>query len=353
MRQREELTDVSTLERGTRSRNDEMGRQILMPLIKPILDWLHEPDIEEVAMNRPGELWVRFRKPDKDGRLWVPFPEPELDRRRMTLVLHTLANIGNTPNFGPHGMPLCFGTLPGNHRYAGGLGWNFQYESGELSSEGTILFCARQWTRDMSIRFEDYGLEAGKELSSVSGMVSRKADASDGLTRILRSIERGDHLLVSGGMGSGKTTLLNHIIGLLSPNLRIVTVEDTSEMKIPQRNRAHIIVNRMGKTNAITYQSVVDLITRMTPDVIMAGEISTTNAPAVWELMRAGHGHFMTTIHAEHAEEALSTFATRMSHEGTETHDRERLIGEMKKKLRVIQVNRSERTGKREITQVL
>ncbi|WP_163596924.1 ATPase, T2SS/T4P/T4SS family, partial [Klebsiella pneumoniae] len=88
------------------------------------------------------------------------------------------------------------------------------------------------------------------------------------------------------------------------------------------------------------YQHVVDLIVRSTPDIVLAGEISTTNAAAIWELMRSGHGHFMTTIHAESTDEALETFVTRISHsKPDEVRDRDRVIAQMAEKLRVLQMN--------------
>lgn len=352
-RVREEVTSASDVESLSRSEIDSIGRDIILPLAEPIMDWLQEEAIEEIVMNRPGEVWVRRRKADEKGRLWVPYLEKTLDRERMSLIIHTLANVGNTPSFGPAGVPLCFGTLPGGHRYAAGIGPNFQYESGELSSEGTIIFCARQFTRDMDIRFEDYGLRQGAELKPLNAMLSRKLDTSDPLMRVMNSIRRGDHIIVSGAMGSGKTSLLNHIIGMLDRKYRIVTIEDTSELKVPHVNRMHILMNRMGQANQMTYAKVVDLITRMTPDVIMAGEVSTTNAVTIWEMMRAGHGHFMTTIHAETAAEAIDTFIQRMSREDKEgTSDRVTLAKQMREKIRVIQITKFP-DGRREITEVV
>lgn len=328
------------------------SRKVILPMVKSIMHWLTIEEIEEIAINRPGEIWLRLRKPDENGDIWVRRLDPEMTKDYLVNTIYALANISNTPDFGPDGSPVTYGTLPGGHRYAAALGPNFQFESGELDPDGTVLFCSRQSRPDISPQFKDLGLERGKDLSNLTAAMQRKSDSSDPLERLLSSINRGDHIMVSGATGSGKTTLLNKIIAMLPQNLRIVTVEDTSEIKVNQPNHMHVLMNRSNQSNKFDYKSVVDLVVRMTPDVVMAGEISTTNAATIWELMRSGHGSFMTTIHAESTAEALSTFVTRIGHSSpAAATDRERLISEMQSKIRIIQIER-DHNGRRKITAV-
>lgn len=332
--------------------DDMDSRHVILPMVKPLMHWLTIEEIEEIAINQPGEIWLRLRKPDEKGDIWVRRVDEELSRDYLLNVIYALANVSNTPDFGPDGSPVTYGTLPGGHRYAAAIGPNVQYASGELNPQGTILFCSRQNRPDISPQFKDLGLERGKELSDLTAAIQRKSDSSDPLERLLSSITRGDHIMVSGATGSGKTTLLNKIIGMLPQNLRIVTVEDTSEIRVSQPNHMHILMNRSGQSNKFDYKSVVDLVVRMTPDVVMAGEISTTNAATIWELMRSGHGSFMTTIHAESTAEALSSFVTRIEHSApAAASDRERLISEMKAKIRIVQISR-DHNGRRRITAV-
>ena len=119
----------------------------------------------------------------------------------------------------------------------------------------------------------------------------------------------------------------------------MITVEDAREIRVPQANRVHFVLSRTEQTNDFNYARLLDLVVRMTPDVIIGGEISTDNAAVLWEMLGTGHDHFYTTIHAESAEAAYAAFADRILHTQP-AYDRTDLIAEMKKKIRVVQLSR-------------
>jgi type IV secretory pathway ATPase VirB11/archaellum biosynthesis ATPase len=344
---------IMQLDESMMSPGQRTARRIVQSVVEPILGWVERPEVSEIAMNRPEEVWLKLRKPDENGNIWVRRKDGRLDRGMMEAVLHVLANAGNTPNYGPAGQPVCYGTLPGGHRFCGAYGPNFQYYTGENDVEGTVVFVCRQYSPGRRISFEDYGLKRGVELQPFELLASRKSDGSDPITRILASIKRGDHMLISGGTDTGKTTFMNDMLRRVNPRFRILTVQDTPEINVLQPNHYHMLLARQGQPNKFDYRGVVDLIVRSTPDIVVAGEISTTNAAAIWELMRAGSGSFMTTIHAEEAKEAISTFMTRISHTSPqEVADRDRVRSEMLEKLRIVQITKDSRTNERRIVQV-
>jgi type IV secretion system protein VirB11 len=324
---------------------DTVDSSIAAKFSAPILYYLRMPEIEEIAINRPEEIWLRLRKPNDEGEIWECHRDTKLTRSFLTNLIYALANIGNQGNFGkgPGELPVTYGVFPGGHRYAAGIGPNFQYVSGTNDPNGTIVMSARQYKPDAGVQLGDLGLKRGVQLDMMSVKAKRKFDEADPIARLLGSLRRGDHILISGATSTGKTTLMNNLIKMLKMNLRVLTVEDTSELSVPQPNHYHILMNRSGQSNAMTYKDVVDLLVRSTPDIILAGEISTKNAATIWELMRSGHGHFMTTIHAESVDEALETFVTRISHEAPgEVADRQRVVEHMREKLRIIQMNQVE-----------
>ena len=335
------------------SETQQFARAWAIEAVAPILQWVEKPEVEEITINRPNEIWLRLRKPDENGAIWVSRKDDRLDRETLETMLHVLANVNNTPGFGPTKNPITYGTLPGGHRYAGGYGPNLQYYSGETDVNGTVILTVRQAPpRTSSVSFEDYGLVRGRELAPYDLVADRKSDGGDPIGRILCSINRGDHILISGATGSGKTTLMNSMAQKLSKKLRIITVQDVPEINLVQPNRLHIMMPRAGSINDFTYKSVVDLVVRTTPDVVLAGEISTSNAATVWELMKSGHGSFMTTIHAESVSLALSTFMTRIAHSNKEeVADREKVEAEMRRMLRIIQVIRRD-DGSRKIVEI-
>ncbi|WP_162003143.1 ATPase, T2SS/T4P/T4SS family [Microvirga tunisiensis] len=328
-------------------------RTIIAHLLTPLMKWLEHSEVEEIQINRPTEIIQRLRKPLANGSLYAYHRDETLTRSYLTMLAHTMANSQDMANFGPQGVPVVYGTTPRGHRFVCGIGPNIQYDEAEISEVGSVCMVIRQFTQQSEIDLQDYGVTPGLPIErTLKSILNKDADPDDPYTKILNSLDRGDHILISGATGTGKTTLLRALMQKVDPNLRVVTVEDTRELVIPQVNRVHLLMARSGSANEFNYKSVVDLIVRMTPDIVLAGEISTSNAGAVWELMRSGHGHFMTTIHAESSEEAFGTFMTRISHtHENEVKDRDRLLHEMKKRLRVIQIQRE--GAKRLITEVV
>ena len=333
-------------------KGDTKNRIIIRHLVRPLMKWLEHPEVEEIQINRPGEVVQRLRY-EVDGSVYAYHEDEELTRRYLTMVAHAVANNQNMSGFGVDQNPVVYGQLPGGHRFVAAIGQNIQYHDNEIDEFGSVCMVIRQFTEQNNISVKNYGIEAGKRLEGrrFAGLSKAVDDDKDPYSKIFNSLARGDHILISGATGTGKTTLMRALLEKIDPRYRVATVEDTREVVVPHRNRIHIVLDRAGASNAFDYKSVVDLIVRVTPDVVMAGEISTKNAAAIWELMRSGHGHFMTTIHATTTDEALETFMTRISHTMPgEVADRERVRAEMQKTLRVIQI---ERVGeKRKIVEI-
>lgn len=327
--------------------------------LRPIYEHLLHDDVEEVALNRPGEIWRRKRRPDEQGRLWAPYSDARFSQNYLTTICHQLANIQSIPNFGPQGMPLVYGVIPGGHRFGAGVGFNIQYGTPDaFDPSGTICICVRQYTPESPINLTDYGIRPNETVRpALKSMFTKETDPNDDYARIVNSLTRGDHILVSGATGSGKTTLLNRLIRYIDQSRRILTVEDTRELRVTQPNRVHVVMSRTGQANEMSYPAVRDLIVRMTPDIVLAGEISQKNAATIHELMTTGHGHFMTTIHAKDPEDAITTFINCISNAraglgNTDAIDRAELRQQLKECLRIIQVERDDATGERRATAI-
>ncbi len=107
---------------------------------------------------------------------------------------------------------------------------------------------------------------------------------------------------------------MNNLLKILDIHKRIITIEDTRELLVPHPNRAHIVMSRTEQTNQFDYAKIIDLVVRFTPDAIIGGEISTSNAGALWELMGSGHDNCLATIHAESSTAAYEAFVDRILH---------------------------------------
>jgi pilus assembly protein CpaF len=115
------------------------------------------------------------------------------------------------------------------------------------------------------------------------------------------------NLLVSGGTGAGKTTLLNALAGLLPDHERIVTVEDTAELRL---GAAHVVrlEARPATPDGVGATSIRQLVRnalRMRPDRIIVGEVRGPEALDMLWAMNTGHEGSLSTCHANSPLDAL------------------------------------------------
>jgi pilus assembly protein CpaF len=122
------------------------------------------------------------------------------------------------------------------------------------------------------------------------------------------------NILISGGTGSGKTTLLNCLSTYIPNTERIVTIEDSAELKLQQRHvlRLETRPANIEGTGTVTQRDLVRNALRMRPDRIVVGEVRGGEALDMMQAMNTGHDGSMSTIHANAARDALSRVETMM-----------------------------------------
>jgi archaeal flagellar protein FlaI len=115
------------------------------------------------------------------------------------------------------------------------------------------------------------------------------------------------NIIISGGTGSGKTTTLNVLANFISESDRILTIEDTAELKLPLKHLIRFEGRPPGLegTGELTLDILVKNSLRMRPDRIIVGEIRHTEALSLFTAMNTGHDGCMGTIHANSARETL------------------------------------------------
>lgn len=265
---------------------------------------------------------------------WVAYQSEKLSQQYLLDLIYCVANVYERPFDPIRGMPVVYATLPGNHRFSAIAGPNVMYDDRDVTG-GIALNIRGSGAPDVD--FSNYHLKQGEKLLVIKPRGKKKSD--DPYEKLMDAINDGSPILISGATSTGKTTFLNHILTLIDQNARVITVEDAREIKVPQKNRVHFVLSRTEQNNQFNYSRLLDLVVRMTPDVIIGGEISTDNASVLWEMMGTGHDHFYTTIHAESPDAAYAAFADRILHTQP-AYDRADLMAEMKQKLRVVQLTR-------------
>ncbi len=120
------------------------------------------------------------------------------------------------------------------------------------------------------------------------------------------------NIVISGGTGSGKTTLLNLLSSFVPEDERIVTIEDSAELQLPQE---HVVRLESRPPNiegegAVTIRDLVRNALRMRPDRIVVGECRAGEALDMLQAMNTGHDGSLTTVHANTPRDALSRLET-------------------------------------------
>lgn len=122
------------------------------------------------------------------------------------------------------------------------------------------------------------------------------------------SVRVRKNILVSGGTGSGKTTLLNVLSQFIPQGERVVTVEDSAELKLSHRNIVRLEArppNTEGKGRVAIRDLVINCL-RMRPDRIIVGECRGAEALDMLQAMNTGHDGSLTTAHANNPRDALA-----------------------------------------------
>ncbi len=123
------------------------------------------------------------------------------------------------------------------------------------------------------------------------------------------AVKMRQSIAVAGGTGSGKTTLLNALSCEIDHGERIVTIEDSCELRFDSHPHVVPLEARDASiegTGEITIRDLVKNALRMRPDRIIVGEVRGEEAIDMLNAMNTGHPGSLTTLHAGDAREAVS-----------------------------------------------
>ncbi len=147
---------------------------------------------------------------------------------------------------------------------------------------------------------------------TIDDLIERGA-LSEQCARFLQGCVAGrKNIVVSGGTGSGKTTLLNTLGAFIRPSERIITIEESAELKLPQ---PHIVglearpANVEGK-GSYSIRDLVRNSLRMRPDRVIVGEVRGAECLDMLQAMNTGHDGSLSTLHANTPVDATKRMET-------------------------------------------
>jgi len=124
------------------------------------------------------------------------------------------------------------------------------------------------------------------------------------------AVEFRKNIIVIGGTASGKTTMLNAISMFIPPNARIVSIEDTREIKLYHPNWIPSVVKYSSdKNREIDMFELLRMSFRQRPDYVIVGEVRGEEAYVMFQGMASGHSS-LSTMHAESTRALISRLTT-------------------------------------------
>jgi len=287
--------------------------------LQPLWD---DPDVEEIEANGPDSIWTMRRGVRERADIVLPLGH----LRR--LLDSQLARVDRQLT---RAQPLVDATLADGSRIAAQDGSVGRSEEGSFT-----LRRQRRFARSLD------ALAKGG-LMDCAGLALLKA-----------AVVAQKNLLVAGSMGAGKTTLLSALVAAAPSSRRVATLEDVAEVEVPDgRNHIGLLARPAGAegTGAIAHADLLVAAKRLTPDLVVLGEVRGAEAAELLQAIRVGDGGAMGTIHAQDAATALSTFIDLACRGGS---DRDRVHREVAESLHfIVFVSRDRATGQRRIREVV
>ncbi|MBV8545020.1 MAG: CpaF family protein [Acidobacteria bacterium] len=241
----------------------------------PVARLLRDPTVSDILINGPQEVWIdRFGKLERTS---VRF-EDETHLRR--ILRRMVATQGRRLD---EAVPWVDLRLPDGSRLNAVLS--------PVSLRGSVVSIRR-------------ARETVYRLDELVAFGTLNAEMAALLTAAVR--ERRN-LVIAGGAGAGKTTLLNVLSRAIPAGQRIVTIEETAELRL---DHPHVVSLEARPSNAegsggVDLRTLVRNALRMRADRIIVGEVRGAEAFEMLQAMHVGHDGSLTTIHANSPRDAL------------------------------------------------
>lgn len=152
-----------------------------------------------------------------------------------------------------------------------------------------------------------------KNAMTMEKLIQLGALSKEAAEEIKKWIVAGYNIFVSGGTGSGKTTFLNAMSQYIPESQRVITIEDSAELKllhIPNLVRLETRNANVEGNHAITIRDLLKASLRMRPDRIVIGEVRGVEALDMIQAMNTGHDGSLSTGHANSPEDMLKRLET-------------------------------------------
>ena len=249
---------------------DEIGGYV------PMRELMEDDTVNDILVNGPNDIWI-----ERAGILHKTDKTFVSNEQLTDIAKRLVARVGRRID---DGSPLVDSRLPDGSR--------LNVVIAPIALDGTSI----------SIRKFSKNKKSLQELVNFGSMTREMANF------LIIAARSRVNIIVSGGTGSGKTTLLNALSNYISPTERVVTLEDTAELRLEQPHVVRLETRLAGveRTGEVTMQDLVINALRMRPERIIVGECRGAEAFQMLQAMNTGHDGSMSTLHANSPRDATA-----------------------------------------------
>lgn len=275
---------------GSGEERERIAREVLQDSLGlgPLEDLLEDPTVTEIMVNHSRQVYV-----ERNGRLALSGKSFSTNRQVLEIIERIVAPLGRRID---ESSPMVDARLKDGSRVNAVIP--------PLALRGPCL-TIRKFSK------KKFGPKDLLTFGSVSEPM---------LAFLAMAVRHRKNIVISGGTGSGKTTLLNIVSSYIPADERIVTIEDSAELQLPQE---HVVALETRPPNiegsgAVAIRDLVRNSLRMRPDRIVVGECRGGEALDMLQAMNTGHDGSLTTAHANSPRDALARLETMSLMSGTE-----------------------------------
>jgi len=257
-----------------------------------ILEYMSSPDVTEICINRPGEIYLETRQG------WQRIEVPGLNFERARQFCTAVVNESNTGQRITDTDPVVSLTFP--------TGQRAQFVIPPACDAGKVSITIRlpskhtkslqQYQED---GFFDQILEQGHTLGEHDRELLELKYSRNYAEFFKKAVLYKKNIVVSGATGSGKTTFMKSLVNHIPGDERLVTIEDARELFITQPNAVHLLYSKGGQsTSNVTAKSCMEACLRMKPDRIILAELRGDESFYFIRNCASGHPGSITSCHA-------------------------------------------------------
>ncbi|WP_045727754.1 P-type DNA transfer ATPase VirB11 [Xanthomonas sp. GPE 39] len=257
-----------------------------------ILDYLNSPEVTEICINRPGELYLETL------RGWQRMDIPSLTFERARQFCTSVVNESNTGQRITDVDPVVSLTFP--------TGQRAQFVIPPACDAGKVSITIRLPSKHTKT------LEQYQQDGFFQEILEMQAGVSEQDRELLELRRQHDYaeffkkavlfkknVVVAGATGSGKTTFMKSLVNHIPNEERLVTIEDARELFITQPNAVHLLYSKGGQSASnVTAKSCMEACLRMKPDRIILAELRGDESFYFIRNCASGHPGSITSCHA-------------------------------------------------------